>query len=65
MILGDATAWSITYDRHSDSSRGVIYNHNILILQGTGDARLINKSKEYYFLLQLALLSKPTTLSFG
>jgi hypothetical protein len=36
MIVGDATAWSITYDRHSDDSRGVIYNRNTFIKQATG-----------------------------
>jgi hypothetical protein len=65
MILGDATTWFFTYDHHSDNSRGVIFDRNILIIQATGDAKLIYKSKECYFLLQLALLSKSTTLSFG
>jgi hypothetical protein len=26
-IVSDATTWSITYDHHSDDSRGVIYGH--------------------------------------
>ncbi len=34
-IIGDATTWSITYDRPSDNSRGVIYNGNIFIIQAT------------------------------
>jgi hypothetical protein len=36
MIVGDATTWSITYDRHSDNSRGVIYDCNNFIIQETG-----------------------------
>jgi hypothetical protein len=33
MMVSDATTWSITYDCHSDDSRGVIYNRNIFIIQ--------------------------------
>jgi hypothetical protein len=36
MIISDTTVWSITYDRHSDESRGVTYDHNIFIVQTTG-----------------------------
>jgi hypothetical protein len=36
MIIGYVTTWSITYDCHSDDSKGVIYNHNNFILQATG-----------------------------
>jgi hypothetical protein len=35
-IAGDATTWSITYNLHSDNSRGVIYYSNIFIIQATG-----------------------------
>jgi hypothetical protein len=35
MIVSDATTWSMINDRHSDDSRGVIYNRNIFILQST------------------------------
>jgi hypothetical protein len=34
-IIGDATTWSITYDHHSDNSRGIIYNRNIIPIQAT------------------------------
>ncbi len=34
-IVSDATTWSITYDRHSDNSRGIIYNGKIFIIQTT------------------------------
>ncbi len=36
MIIGDITTWSITYNRHSDYFRGVIYYYNIFIIQATG-----------------------------
>jgi hypothetical protein len=38
-IISDATTWSVTYDRHSDYSRGVIYYRNIIIIiiQTTGE----------------------------
>ncbi len=36
MIVSDATTWSITDDCHSNNSRGVIYNHNIFVIQATG-----------------------------
>jgi hypothetical protein len=36
-IVGSATTmWNITYDHHCDSSRGVIYDHNILTIQAKG-----------------------------
>ncbi len=40
MIVGDATTWSVT----SDNSRGVIYDHNTVLIQATGDRnwQLIN-----------------------
>ncbi len=31
-VVSDATTWSVTYDHHSDNSRGVIYDRNILII---------------------------------
>ncbi len=34
-IIGEATTLSVTYDRHSENSRGVIYDHNIFIIQAT------------------------------
>jgi hypothetical protein len=34
-FISDVTDMSITYDRHSDDSRGVIYDHNIFIIQAT------------------------------
>ncbi len=40
-IVGDITTWSITYDCHSDNSRGVIYNNNIFIVQATYYATLV------------------------
>ncbi len=30
MIVGDATTWSVTYDRLSDNPKGVIYDCNII-----------------------------------
>ena len=36
MIIGNATTWSITYDRHSDGSSGGIYKRNTFIKQATG-----------------------------
>jgi hypothetical protein len=27
--VGDTTTWSITYDHHSENTRGVIYDYNI------------------------------------
>ncbi len=36
MIISDASTWSVTYDHHSDNSRGVIYDGNILIIQASG-----------------------------
>jgi hypothetical protein len=43
IIIGDATPWSITYDRHSDGSKGVIYGRNIfIILTPTSKTRLKN-----------------------
>jgi hypothetical protein len=36
MIVSDATTWSITYDRHSDDSTGVICDRNVFIIQATG-----------------------------
>jgi hypothetical protein len=33
----NAPSCGITYDPHSDNSRGVIYDHNIFILQAPGD----------------------------
>ncbi len=41
VIEGDATTWIITYDSHSDNSRGVIFDHNIFIIQLTGTYYLI------------------------
>jgi hypothetical protein len=40
MTVGDATTWSVT----SDNSRGVIYDHNIVLIEATGDRnwQLIN-----------------------
>ncbi len=32
IIVGDATAWSVIYNCHSDDSRGVIYDRNIFII---------------------------------
>ncbi len=31
-VVSDTTTWSITYNRRSDNSRGVIYNRNIFII---------------------------------
>jgi hypothetical protein len=33
MTLLESSAWSVTYDRHSDDSRCVIYDRNIFIIQ--------------------------------
>jgi hypothetical protein len=42
-IVGDAaTTWSITQDRHSDDSGGVIYNFNIFMIQTTDKATFVN-----------------------
>ncbi len=35
MILNDAPSCGITYNCHSDKSRGIISNHNMFILQAT------------------------------
>jgi hypothetical protein len=32
-IVSETTTWSITYDCNSDDSRGVIYDHNVFIIQ--------------------------------
>jgi hypothetical protein len=39
MVIGDATTWSIT----SDNSRGVIYNHNIFMIQATDHQLQVGK----------------------
>jgi hypothetical protein len=31
-VVSDTTTWSITYNRHSDNARGVIYKRNIFII---------------------------------
>jgi hypothetical protein len=36
MTIRDAPSCGITYDRHSDDSRGVIYICNVYIIQATG-----------------------------
>jgi len=46
-IVSDATTWSVTYDHHSDSSRGVIYDHNIFITHATSQAEFFS-SLDYY-----------------
>jgi hypothetical protein len=33
-VIGDATTWSFTYDRHSDDTIGVIYYCNMFKIQG-------------------------------
>ncbi len=35
-IISDATTWSIIYDRQSNDSRGVIYDHKTFIIPATG-----------------------------
>ncbi len=35
-IIGDATTWSVTYNRHSDNSRVIVYNRNLFSMQATG-----------------------------
>ena len=32
-IIRDTPSCGVTYDCHSDDSRGIIYNHNIFIIQ--------------------------------
>ncbi len=34
--VSDAPSCGVTYDRHSDDSRGVIYNRNVFMVQVTG-----------------------------
>jgi hypothetical protein len=34
-IVSDAPSCGVTYNRHSDDSRGVIYNLNIFVIQAT------------------------------
>jgi len=34
-IIGDDTAWSVTYDRHSDDSRVVVYDRNLFVTVDT------------------------------
>jgi hypothetical protein len=36
MTLSGAPSCGITYDHHSDDSRGVIYNRNVFIIQAIG-----------------------------
>jgi hypothetical protein len=36
MIVSDAPSCSVTYDCHSDDSRGVIHNRNMIRVQATG-----------------------------
>ncbi len=42
MTLSDALSCGITYDRHSDDSRGVIYYRNIFQMLATGDYQINN-----------------------
>ncbi len=36
MIISDAPNLRITYNRHSDDSRDVIYDRNMFVVQATG-----------------------------
>jgi len=36
MIVSDAPYCGVTYNRHSDDSRGIIYDRNMFIVQATG-----------------------------
>ncbi len=45
-IVSDATAWRSTFDCHSDNSRGVIYDRNILVIaQRSGKTPMILRSR--------------------
>jgi hypothetical protein len=35
-IIVDAATWSVTYDRHSDNSRGISYDCDIFTTEATG-----------------------------
>jgi hypothetical protein len=65
IIIGDATTWSISYNCHSDDSRGVIYNFSIYIIQATvfveqyKQERHNHGTKLHMFLSKNANLNKP------
>jgi hypothetical protein len=46
MIISDTPSCGINYDRHSDDSRGIIYDHTMFIVQATdNDIFLSQKNK--------------------
>jgi len=46
MTISDAPSWGVTYDCHSDDSRGVICNHKIFMIHATGFQSGENEWKE-------------------
>ncbi len=51
MIVNDAPSCGITYDCHSDDSRGIIYDSIMFIIQGTG----VNDVKHFLFIIDALL----------
>ncbi len=50
MTISDTPSFGITYDCHSNDSRGVIYDLNIFIIQATGEAQMsIEEEKDDVF----------------
>jgi hypothetical protein len=59
-IVSDATTWSVTCERHSDNSTGVIYVRNIFITQAPGSKK---NGKKPFVLVALKQRSPQTRVT--
>ncbi len=55
MIVSDAPSCGVTYHHHSDDSRGVIYDHNIFLIQATVLSASVVSSCKYYTFVEMWL----------
>ncbi len=60
--MSDTPGSGITYDHHSDDSKGIIYDRNMFIVQATG-VRYLSLYKHFqYATVTRGLVSRPGKL---
>ncbi len=59
MIISDAPSCGVIYDHHYDNSKGIIYDHNLFIVQATEEVRK-NKTHSSYIKSKWSILKLKT-----